>query len=71
MTAHAEAARKIEAKALRDAAADLLHETHATAHKRVCDNQYRSDKTSAHDALDVATEWLLARADALDSEVAR
>lgn len=51
-----------QAKALEDAADDLIPFCHKSAHERVCENQHRSDKTVAHNALDVATDWLRARA---------
>ncbi len=56
-----EAAAKAEA--LREAAGALLPEVHESAHREVVANEHMSDRTSAHVALDVATTWLLERAD--------
>lgn len=64
----AERERPAAARALREAAEALLPETLEAAHAVVCANQYRSDRTSAHDALDVAADWLRDRAAALDPE---
>lgn len=60
MTAHTDAARKIEAKALRDAAADF-----EKFQREIAKRERRLAPWVE------ATEWMLARADELDSEVAR
>lgn len=56
---------------LRAAATALVPDAHEEAHRQVCATQHLSDRTSAHVALDVATEWLRARADALAPRVVR
>lgn len=54
-------ARHVEA-ALSAAADELLSATHERAHREVCAHEHRSDRTSAHVALDVAANWLHALA---------
>jgi hypothetical protein len=56
-------------RALREAADEVLSATHERAHDEVCATQHLSDRTSAHVALDVAADWLRARADRIADNV--
>lgn len=54
----ATATAEARAAALNEAADSLLAAVHEKAHAEVCANQYRSDRTAAHVALDEAVTWL-------------